>query len=265
MSDQEDIFQSDSNNPGPVIDPEKDYFSEFVGEGKKYKDAKAAGRALIEKDLFIEQLKREAEEARQEARSRISVEEALTKISSNRAEPENKGQGHQPPADGNGAVNQSGGGNNVDIEKLVEEKLAARERDIQQKTQRQREEENLNTVQQKLQEIYGPNYAAKVKEEAEKLGVSTQFLTETGRREPKALFKLLDLDTQRGYRDITEPAPAQSRVNTAGMTNSNSSSDRTMSYYEKLKREDPKRYWTSDVQVQKHKDALRLGQKFFDV
>ena len=264
MSDQEDIFQSDSNNSGPVIDPEKDYFSEFVGEGKKYKDAKAAGRALIEKDLFIEQLKREAEEARQEARSRISVEEALTKISSNRAEPVNNGQGHQPPSDGNGAVNQPGGGNNVDIEKLVEEKLAAHERDIQQKTQRQKEEENLNTVQQKLQEIYGPNYAAKVKEEAEKLGVSTQFLTETGRREPKALFKLLDLDTQRGYRDITDPAPASSRVNTAGMTNSGSS-DRTMSYYERLRKSDPKRYLSQEIQVQKHKDALRLGQAFFDV
>ena len=38
-----------------------------------------------------------------------------------------------------------------------------------------------------------------------------------------------------------------------------------MSYYEKLKKADPKRYWTADIQAQKHKDALRLGMAFFDV
>ena len=254
----EDIFEN-TNNDGPTIDPEKDYFSEYVGEGKKYKDTKAAGRALIEKDLFIEQLKKEAEEARQELRSRLSVEEALTKL---REQPKanEEGQAHQAPQGGDGARNDA-----IDIDKLVEEKLAAREQELQNKTREQREQENLNAVQERLREVYGPNFAAKVKEEAEKLGVSTQFLTETGRREPKALYKLLDLDTQRGYRDITNPAPAASRVNTSGMTNPGNT-ERTLSYYEKLRKEDPKRYWSADVQAQKHKDALRLGaSKFFDL
>ena len=257
----EDIFENtNTNNDGPVIDPEKDYFEEYVGEGKKYKDTKAAGRALIEKDLFIESLKKEAEEARQELRSRLSVEEALTKL---REKPETyeAGQAHQASQGGSGANGDAG--NNLDIDKLVEEKLAQREQELQQKTREQKEQENLSEVQQRLQEVYGPNFATKVKEEAEKLGVSTQFLTETGRREPKALYKLLDLDTQRGYRDITDPAPAPSRVNTAGMTNPGNV-DRTQSHYEKLRKTDPKRYWSAEVQQQRHKDALRLGAKFFD-
>lgn len=256
MSD--DIFsESSSENSGPVIDPEKDYFQEFVGEGKKYKDEKAAGRALIEKDLFIEQLKREAEEARQELRSRISVEEALTKLQERQTETSGQATSHRE--NGSGEGNQS---TQVDIDKLVEEKLTARERAMQEATRKAQEEKNLNTVRQKLSEVYGPNFASEVKKKAEELGVSTQFLTEAGAKEPNAVFKLLGLDQQKGYRDITDPAPAQSRVNTSANMGSDTGL-RNNAFYQKMRKEDPKRFWSSKVQAQRHKDALELGERFF--
>lgn len=258
MSD--DIFsENNTEGSGPVIDPEKDYFQEYVGEGKKYKDERAAGRALIEKDLFIEQLKREAEEARQELRSRLSVEEALTKLQQERQTgTSGEATNHRENVSGEG--NQSA--NQVDIDKLVEEKLTARERAAQEAQRKSREEQNLASVKAKLTEVYGPNFASEVKKKAEELGVSTQFLTEAGAREPNAVFKLLGIDQQKGYRDITDPAPAQSRINTSA-TQSNDSGLRTNAFYQKMRKEDPQRFWSSKVQAQRHKDALELGDRFF--
>lgn len=259
MSD--DIFsESNSENSGPVIDPDKDYFQEYVGEGKKYKDEKAAGRALIEKDLFIEQLKREAEEARQELRSRISVEEALTKLQERQTETSGQATSHRENVSGEG--NQSTSASSVDIDKLVEEKLTARERAMQEASRKAKEEQNLNTVRERLSEVYGPNFSSEVKKKAQELGVSTQFLTEAGAKEPNAVFKLLGLDQQKGYRDITDPAPAQSRVNTSANTGNNSGL-RNEAFYQKMRKEDPKRFWSSKVQAQRHKDALELGERFF--
>lgn len=257
----EDIFEDNSNPNTPVIDPEKDYFSEFVGDGKKYKDTKAAGRALLEKDLFIEKLKQEAEEARQELRSRLSVEEALTKLQT-QPKSNDTGQAYQASQGGSGA--NDGGGNSPDIDKLVEEKLLAREKQQKEASLKAQQEANLQEVRQKLEGTFGPNYAKAVKEKAAELGVSTEFLTETGARMPSALYKLLDIGTQAPRRDISDPAPVRSSINTSGMTNPGNV-DRTMSYYENLRKSDPKRYFTADVQAQKHKDAIRLREKFFDV
>jgi hypothetical protein len=38
-----------------------------------------------------------------------------------------------------------------------------------------------------------------------------------------------------------------------------------MSFYKKLKAQDPKKYESSEVQVKMHKDAMKLGERFFDV
>lgn len=253
----EDLFEDTEKNSGPVIDPEKNYFEEYVGEGKKYKDEIAAGRALIEKDLFIEQLKREAEEARQELRSRLSVEEALTKLQERQTDRSGEATSHHNTGEGTQTKSTD-----VDIDKLVEEKLSAREKAAIEAARKSKEEENLSTVKRRLTEVYGPNYASEVKKKAQELGVSTQFLTEAGAREPNALFKLLEVDNQKGYRDITDSAPPPSRVNTTATTNSQSGV-RDSSYYDRLKKEDPKRYWSAQVQNQRHKDALALGERFF--
>jgi hypothetical protein len=39
--------------------------------------------------------------------------------------------------------------------------------------------------------------------------------------------------------------------------------ERDSSYYDNLRKTDPKRYFTQEVQAQRHRDALKLGEKFF--
>src|SRR4051794_16092193 len=86
-----DLFNDSDDTPD--IDQNKDYFSELVGDGKKYKDSQAAGRAIVEKDAFIERLKAEAHGLRQELNTRLKLEEVVDRISSASKSPTSE----QPP------------------------------------------------------------------------------------------------------------------------------------------------------------------------
>lgn len=252
-----DLFNEDSS---PAIDPNKDYYEELVGEDKRYKDTKAVGRAIVEKDAFIEQLKKEAEEARTELRARLTVEEMLDQMRN----PANTSNESNAGATSQQETVQTHNNQILpeDIDKLVEQKLQAKERERSEQAAKERSEANLNEVRNKLTELYGSNYASSIKQKADELGVTTEFLTETASREPKAFFKLLDISNQQQpQRDIFQ-APAQSKVNTTAINQVNTG-ERTQAYYDKLRKDNPKKYWSSEVQSQRHKDAMRLGERFF--
>src|SRR5689334_15076479 len=70
----------DTLNALPEIDPAKDYTLELIGEGKKYKDAQAAARALLEKDNFIQRLQAENAEARKQLQQGSKIDEFLDKM-----------------------------------------------------------------------------------------------------------------------------------------------------------------------------------------
>src|SRR6266700_391496 len=48
----------------PNVDPDKDYFKELVGEGKKFKSPEDLARGKFESDQFIEILKKRQDEMR---------------------------------------------------------------------------------------------------------------------------------------------------------------------------------------------------------
>jgi hypothetical protein len=263
-----DIFENNESGV-PAIDPDKDYFTELVGDDKQYKDTKAAGRALVEKENYIKQLEKEGAEARQELQARLSVEEALTKMqtsandSANRKSKEDSGQGNSSQSSGgNGAENRSAKElSEADISNLVKEGMLAQKREEATQTEEALRATNLTTVKTKLESEYGVGYSSKVQEKAKELGVTTQFLSEMGAREPNALFKLLDVGVT--PKNIFEAEPPRGRVNTSSMTVPNSGV-RNEEYYQKVRKTNPKEFYSQAVQTQRHKDALKLGQAFFD-
>ena len=60
--------------------PETSYYDRMVGEGKKFKDNEALAYSNFEKDRFIEQLKREQKELRDDLNSRLNMEELVNKL-----------------------------------------------------------------------------------------------------------------------------------------------------------------------------------------
>lgn len=234
-----DLFKTEDLTP---IDPEKDYFPELVGEGKKYADTKAAGRAIVEKDRFIEQLKREQAALRSDLAQRAKMEEMLAKIEEKTSQPPPQQQNNQP-------VQPDQAKPTID-EKTILELMNRRDRE-------RAAEANEATVANRLRQVYGDNYAAVVKHEASKMGIGTEFLSDLARRQPQAFFKLLGLDEVKQRPDVVTPPS-----NTFKPTG-NASPEKTYSYYENIRKTKPSEYWKPAVQNEMMKQLENLGQEEF--
>lgn len=231
------------------IDPNKDYFSDLVGDGKKYKDNAAAGRALVEKDAFIERLKAEAHGLRQELNTRLKLEEVIDRISSTSKSPTSE-QPPREPDNGQPASQLTP----EDVQKLVTQTLT----DDAKKAKRDR---NLAVVEEKLQEAFGPTFRRTVKAQAAKLGLGEEFLKNLAAEQPTAFLKLMEVEGREHSSVSAPPAPS---VNSAALGFRPSQGIKRKSYYDGIKKQDPRRYWSPSVQNEMHNEALKQGQSFFD-
>lgn len=220
---------------------------DLVGEGKKFKTVEDLAKGKLEADRFIEKLTREQADLRNELNTRIGLTEFLDQIKNSNT------QQNQPSGD-----NQTrNGGENAtaltpeQIEELLDRKLTAKE-------QARIASENLRATKQKLAEAFGPNYVNKLNEEAESLGLSKEYMNNLAATAPQALFKLLGVDNKAQAQDLFTPPSNSFRGSTPSAP-----VDRTQTWYNQLKAKDPKQYWDSKTQVQMHKDAVRLGERFF--
>src|SRR6266853_6356138 len=122
VSMADDLFQ-----PGPndtqELDPEKKFYDDLVGEGKKFKDPEALARSKIESDRFIANLLREQSEMRETLNKRINEEEFLNRLEQF-SKPKSPDAGNQPPTDGTPSTAITP----QDVEKIIETREAERVR-----------------------------------------------------------------------------------------------------------------------------------------
>jgi len=235
-----DLFQDQDIND-PVIDDNKDYLTELVGEGKKFSDPKALARGKYEADLFVERLKQENLGLRNELNSRVKMEEFLDKLNSSQ-NTKSPDAGQQPPDQDKGSTP---GLKPEDVLKLLD-----------QREQQSKATQNVNKVKERLQESLGPNYANKLKQVANTLNLSTEHLNTLAATSPDALYKLIGLEDKK-----QEPFQAPPR-NQMSSSFSPTNTSRDWDYYEDLRKKDKLKYWSPAVQNQMHQDAIRLGEKF---
>lgn len=241
----------DPTGDTPAADPNKDYLAELVGEGKKFKDPNELARGKAEADAFIARLTREQEELRKELNTRLTLEQYLEKMGTNQQSGRSDHQLNEPK----GSDPDTSGLTPTDVEALIERKVSERET---QRIQKQ----NREDARARLVQAFGNDYISKLKEAGENLGLSAERLDQIAAENPKAFLKLVGADTapaqQRSQDSLFVPPQGQSN-GTPVVTG-----DRTKKYYDDLKRKDPKGYWDARTQNQLHKDALRLGESFFD-
>jgi hypothetical protein len=242
-----DLF--DDTDETPVIDPNKDYLSELVGEGKKYKDPAALARAVMEKESFIEKLKGETSGLRQELNTRLKLEEVVDRISKPQS-PSSEAIQQATEQDGQPAINPE------DIVQKVRDSLTA----DQKKAQRAK---NLEYVESKLQEAFGPGFKRTMKQQAQKLGLGQDFSQNLAAEQPEAFLKLFDVKPQPEVNSTAQDIP-QSSFNSESLGFRPDTGVRRKSYYDNLKKADAKAYWSVSVQNQMHKDAQKQGEAFFD-
>jgi hypothetical protein len=226
--------------------PEPTAFEEIVGEGKKFKSPEALAEAKLEADRTIAARNEELERHREEIRRQAAEIELLKRPREPLAQ-------EPPKAADRPVVDEP----NIDLASRIREELRqAQEEDIQA--------QNIRSVASRLTEVYGsPDKAREVVvAKAEELGLSVEFLQSVASKSPKAFFAQLGLTDAPSQNQNS----SRSDVNTAALANTSSSAPKQGSYasYETMRKENPKRYFSAEIQNQMFVDAKRLGDAFFN-
>ena len=214
LFDHNEEFEIESDIP--EIDQSKEYLSELVGEGKKYRDLEALAKAAVHKDAFIEQLKREQAEARAVIQERINMEQFLNELKAAK-------KPVTPPSESVTTPTERSVEASAVTPEKIEEIIAAREA-------KQKRLANRAKVEQSLMEAYGERWKQEVRKKAAELEVSTTYLTEIAERSPKAFFDLVPVERKAG--DAFTPPPRGS-VSSPPV----SSSSKNYAYYQKMRQE----------------------------
>lgn len=247
----DDLFQTEDQTPDFTIDPEKDYLEELVGEGKKFQDVKELARAKYEADRTIEfrnkqfdRLREDYLKEREQNNTRAGLEEILAEIkqlkSASNTESENSGAKETDKS----AINLDDLDNRF-MSKLEEHEL------------RKKREANMGIVKDKLRERFGENWQAALREQTRKMGLKEDVATRLAEESPEAFIRTLGLD--RKSEESFSPPPKNQYPN---FQSKSKAKPGTWGWYEDLKAQDPKTYWSKTTQLQMLKDADRLGAAF---
>lgn len=229
-------------NNEPTIDPNRDYTTELVGEGKKFADVAALARAKVESDAFIARVLAEKRQLEEDLKTRVNMQEFLDRVQTPvSAQTPVPAVTIQPQASSPELTSDA-------IEKLVQQQIVAREAE----TARSR---NLLTVQGKLQEALGPNYSEQVKQRARDLGLDIQYFNDTAARSPQAFFELMGLNRPREELTTLPRGTSNPPVQVGNVRN--------FAFYNKMRKEAPSQYHSQAVQKEMWEQAKKLGADFY--
>jgi hypothetical protein len=245
------LFTDDNQEIIPTFDPEKDYVAEYLTEGGKFYDPdpeiakKKLARAKAEADHTIKlreleqaQLRKDYLSLREEYDAVPKLQELVAQLASGQLTSNNHTPVNEDPS--KPAINLD------DIESLIEKREAQK-----------REQANLEVVQNKLVDRYGPNYNTHLKHQREQLGMSAAEVDHMAKTNPKA-FERLFLSTPAGETFQAPPASSQRTDTFAPKTQ-----QKDWQYYESMRKTNPTLYWDPKTINQMHTDRKAMGTKFY--
>lgn len=240
-------------------DDNKDFLSELLGPGGKYDVTKynndreaaikamAKGKALADrtvefKNKEFDELREEFLKVRAENIAKDKWEELLrTKGQQNQDDnkPDHTNTGHLQPS-----IKPE------DIDAILEKKLAEKEVS-------KREADNVMKVESRLKERFGENAKSALRDKMNTLNISDEDLKFLAKKSPEAVFNALGLNQQ----PATQPLP---RGSLRSDNFQNQGEQRDYVFYEKMRREDPKKYFSEKMSVQRMKDMDADPVKWWD-
>jgi hypothetical protein len=237
------------DNPTKTENAEANYLDELVGEGKRYKTAAELAKAKIHADAFIENLKTQTEELRAELDKRMALEEMFLKTKNDDLKPVDPPIADKTTADPPKQVQADQ--SKVDESELIEKVKAELRRDAEQTSRAA----NFETVKTRLLEEMGdPDKVNKfMDEQSQKLGFSVSELADIAAKSPTAFYNLL------GLQNRTKASPdLSSTVKTEAFQLSTSQpKPGTKAYYDKMRKESPRKYLSAAVQLEIHKAYMK--------
>jgi hypothetical protein len=247
---EEDLsFALDQDEQNDDTNQESDAILQtLVGEGKKFKSINDLARSVIHKDLHIKKIEEENRTLRQATAETKTVDQLLKALNASNSS-------GTTVTDRSLESNQNVDVNNAPVASVEEVSKKVLEA-LEAKTAAQTQQNNLNQVKQALIRQFGADYANVLKAKADELGMDTDTVDMMARKTPKALFSLLGVQSTTSL----SPSPNQSSRTEAVAGKPN---EKTFSYYEKLRKSNPKLYESKQIQNEIMQEAMRQGQNFY--
>lgn len=222
--------------PAPVTTQEQAAIDLLVGEGKKYKTVEDLAKSRLEADEFIERLKRENAEMRGTLTEKEAEYERILKA----RQESTTTQPTQVKPD--------------EIAGLVDERIKAVE------AQRSAEQ-NLKAANDELVGKFGGDMDQAKKylvAKAQELGVTVDYLKAQAMQSPTVFKHLVGgPEAKPGT-----PAPATA-VSTTSSAPTSGIREGTWAFYEQLRKTNPSRYFSPEIQNKMFRDRKEKGQTFY--
>lgn len=229
-------------------DTNRNYLDELVGPGKKYADPQELAKAYYHADTHLELVKRNSDETRAELLKRIDADQSratleevikrLDALQTNSTTPHSESTTTEKPIL-----------DLTEIDKRVASTVQAIEADKKQKA-------NADLVRSKLAERFGDNFSSTVKQQITDLDITEQEFNALARNNPKLLLKTLGVDEPRNN---FQTPPRDSNIFAP-----KGSVKKTWSYYQNLKKDNPRMYLDSKTTNEMTQSAIELGDVFYD-
>ena len=211
-------------------------FTQTVGEGKQYATQEDLAKGKKEADAFIEQLKVENAQLREDIGKRPTLDDVqdIMKL-------QNESQN-----------NTSSELNEEALNTIVDSRLQNRQTLATEHT-------NITQSSDKMVELYGDKASEQVAKKAGELGVSVQYLQDQAAKSPAMFYSIMGVDNT-APNNVVGNQTAQGNNTEQFNTTQHGTKEGTWSYYETLRKENPKKYFSPKVQnemfqMRKSKDA----------
>lgn len=214
-----ELFTSEDTT---IVDPNKNYLEELVGEGKKFASIDDLARGKAEADLFIARITAENAKYKDEVEKRKTMEEVLDQIKQFQNIPPTP----NTPPNNSGERDTDNLFDQSKVEAIVHEKLAQSERERVAK-------DNLAYVVNTLQNRFGNGFQTELDNRAKELGLGKEFLTNLAKEQPTAFLAMM------GETSAIPPVASTARTAPQNLRNR-----KNWAYYEDIRRKDFNRYNT---------------------
>lgn len=223
----DDIFTAD-----PATDLDLG-FNDLVGEDKKYKEPDALAKGYANLERHARTLEAENAAARAER-------DALKATQNNQSNPsELNGQAQPNPQDHGDLTptNNSPTPNPDDFRSQIKEQIRAMNDEDRAKT-------NMDEAARQLVTLFGSEAGASdaIRKRANELGVSVEWLRDSASRSPNAFYATMGVTPNQVDRSTPSPNPEVRMTQNSGAKN--------FEYYDKIRKEDPKLYFTPRIQTE---------------
>lgn len=228
-----------TNDTGTHTQSTDQVFTHVVGEGKQYATQEDLAKGKIEADAFIEQLKVENAQMREDLGKRPTLDDVQDMMKL-----QNESQ------------------NNTSSELNEEALNTIVQTQLQVAKSQELAHANVTQASNKMEELYGEKANEQVKLKAGELGVSVQYLQDIAAKNPEIFYATMGVSNKSTVSNTSVAGNQTVQGNNTEQFNNipTGSKEGTWGYYENLRKENPKVYFSPKVQnemfqMRKQKDA----------